>query len=192
MKIARLATRLLIGGLFVGHGTQKLFGAFDGPGVDGTEAMMAKLKMHPPRVSAYAAGLSETAGGAMFAMGSATPLAGAALIGTMITAIRKVHAPNGPWVTKGGYEYNAVLIAAITAIVEDEYGVPAALAALGLGAVASAITIELSNAELSDAELSKPELSEPAPAYPVDAIAAQGETGTVTPDVVRAESSRTA
>src|SRR5262249_32793408 len=31
MKIGRLLVRLVVGGLFVGHGTQKLFGWFDGP-----------------------------------------------------------------------------------------------------------------------------------------------------------------
>jgi putative oxidoreductase len=36
----------------------------------------------------------------------------------MITAIRTVHGKNGPWITNGGYEYNAVLIAAVLAIVE--------------------------------------------------------------------------
>jgi putative oxidoreductase len=35
----------------------------------------------------------------------------ALLSGTMITAIRRVHAKNGPWNEAGGYEYNAMLIA---------------------------------------------------------------------------------
>jgi putative oxidoreductase len=187
MKIVRLATRLLIGGLFVGHGTQKLIGAFEGPGIDGTEQMMEKIGMHPPRANAYAAAVTETAGGAMFALGRATPLAGAALIGTMVTAIRKVHAPNGPWITKSGWEYNAVLIAAITAIIEDEYNIAAALAALGLGAAASAAVIQ--SAEQAQVET-----------YPTDAPAVdqtsgsadQGDTGTVTPEEVRAELRRSA
>ena len=33
MDIGRLAARIVIGGLFVGHGTQKLFGWFGGPGL---------------------------------------------------------------------------------------------------------------------------------------------------------------
>jgi len=180
MRISRLATRLLIGGLFVGHGAQKLAGAFDGPGIEGTEKMMDKIGMHPPKANAYAAGVTETGGGAMFALGKATPLAGAALIGTMVTAIRKVHGSNGPWVTKRGWEYNAVLIAAIMAIVEDEYGAAAALGALGLGAAASALTIELST----------PPREAGSQPYPTSAN--QGETGTVTPEVIRVESSRTA
>jgi putative oxidoreductase len=32
LMIGRLAARAVIGGLFIGHGTQKLFGWFDGPG----------------------------------------------------------------------------------------------------------------------------------------------------------------
>jgi cytoskeletal protein RodZ len=36
----------------------------------------------------------------------------------MTTAIERVHFKNGPWVTKGGYEYNLVLIAAAAALAE--------------------------------------------------------------------------
>src|SRR3712207_8668934 len=86
MQIGRLAARVVIGGLFVGHGTQKLFGWFGGPGVSGTEQMMASLDLQPPRQHALAAGVTETAGGALLAAGLATPPAASGLIGTMITA----------------------------------------------------------------------------------------------------------
>ena len=126
MDIGRLAARAVIGGLFVGHGTQKLFGWFGGPGLQGTEQMMDALEMRPARANAVAAGLSETAGGALVVLGAATPVAAASLIGTMATAIEKVHKPNGPWVAQGGWEYNAVLIAALFAITEAGPG-PASL-----------------------------------------------------------------
>src|SRR5580698_9763989 len=122
MKIGRLAVRTVIGGLFVGHGLQKLTGAFDGPGIDGTSQTMAKIGMRPARANAYAAGVTETVGGGLFALGAATPLAGASLIGTMVTAIRKVHGPNGPWITKQGYEYNLVLILAILGVIDGGPG----------------------------------------------------------------------
>jgi putative oxidoreductase len=122
MSVGRLATRVLIGGLFVGHGGQKLFGWFGGPGRAGTEGMMESLQMRPAKVHALAAGVSETAGGALLLTGLATPLAAATLTGVMTTAIRKVHAPNGPWVTNGGWEYNAVLIAAVTSLAETGPG----------------------------------------------------------------------
>ena len=157
MNIARLAVRSIIGGLFVGHGTQKLRGWFGGPGLEGTDAMMQALNMHPPRRNALAAGLSETAGGALLVAGLATPLASASLIGTMITAIRKVHLPNGPWAANGGYEYNLVLIAALLALAEEgpgdisldaamgreRIGIGWGLAALALGAAASTAAIEM-------------------------------------------------
>jgi len=157
MQIGRLAARAVIGGLFVGHGTQKLFGWFGGPGLDGTEQMMGAIGMRPTRHNALAAGLTETAGGALLAAGAATPLAASALIGTMITAIRKVHQPNGPWVTNGGWEYNAVLVAALTALVDggpgdlsidavagrEEWGPGWAVAGLTVGAAASAAAMAL-------------------------------------------------
>jgi putative oxidoreductase len=46
----------------------------------------------------------------------------ALLSGTMITAIRRVHAKNGPWNEAGGYEYNAMLIATLTALAENGPG----------------------------------------------------------------------
>ena len=122
MSIGRLAARLLIGGLFIGHGTQKLFGWFGGPGRAGTEGMMESLQLRPAKVHALVAGSTETAGGALLAAGLATPLASAALTGVMTTAIAKVHLPNGPWVANGGWEYNAVLIGAVTALAETGPG----------------------------------------------------------------------
>ncbi|MBA2560475.1 MAG: DoxX family protein, partial [Propionibacteriales bacterium] len=122
MNIARLAARAVIGGLFIGHGTQKLKGWFGGPGLEGTDQMMQALGMYPPRRNSIAAGVTETAGGTLVAAGLATPLASAALIGQMIVAIRKVHLSNGPWVINGGYEYNLVLIAALLALAEEGPG----------------------------------------------------------------------
>ncbi len=51
------------------------------------------------------------------------------MTGTMVTAIRKVHAAKGPWNTEGGYEYNAVLIAAMLALTETGPGRPSVDAA---------------------------------------------------------------
>lgn len=171
MKLGLTLLRAVIGTLFFGHGTQKLFGWFGGPGPEGTEQMMRKLDMHPARQNALAAGVTETAGGALLALGLATPLAAAGLIGTMLTAIRKVHAARGPWNSQGGYEYNLVLIATLAVLVDGgpgnlsldrvlgihDTGPAWALAALGLGAAASAVAVEIGRAPARAAE------SEPAP-----------------------------
>src|SRR5918912_2250554 len=117
-----LAARAGIGGVFIGHGTQKLFGWFGGPGRGGTEAMMESLELRPAKVTAVTAGVTETVGGSLLAVGLATPVAAAALTGVMTTAIRKVHWPNGPWAANGGWEYNVVLIAAVTALADTGPG----------------------------------------------------------------------
>src|ERR1039458_3355626 len=122
MKIGRLLLRLVVGGLFVGHGTQKLFGWFGGNGLDATAQGFEQLGLRRGRKTAIAAGAAEAGGGALLAVGLATPLAASILIATMLTAIHRVHGPEGPWLTDGGYEYNLVLIAAALALVEGGPG----------------------------------------------------------------------
>lgn len=149
MKIGRLLLRLAVGGFFVGHGTQKLFGWFGGNGLDATAQGFEQLGLRPGRRNAIAAGTAEAGGGALLAAGLATPLAASVLTATMITAIETVHAKNGPWLNNGGYEYNVVLIAAVLALAEvgpgelsldaargrERSGSGWALAALAAGAI---------------------------------------------------------
>src|SRR5881398_2335678 len=106
MKLFHHGLRLLIGGLFVGHGTQKLFGWFGGYGLEGTGGFFESLGLRPGKRHAAAAGVAEALGGALLTVGAATPVAATLVSSTMVTAIRKVHAPNGPWVTDNGFEYN--------------------------------------------------------------------------------------
>jgi putative oxidoreductase len=122
MKLGRLIARIVIGGLFVGHGTQKWFGWFDGPGLDAAGGMMESLGMRPGRRNALAASATETIGGAMIVAGAFTPAAATMLIATMITAIRTAHFKNGIWSSNGGYEYNLVLIAGLLALVDGGPG----------------------------------------------------------------------
>jgi putative oxidoreductase len=147
MSIGRLFLRLTVGALFIGHGTQKLFGWFGGPGLAATGEQFERLGMRPGRGHALAAGVSEAGGGAMLTLGYGTPVAAAGLTATMLTAIRRVHAGNGPWVTEGGFEYNLVLIGAVLTLAEAGPGPLAlgrgrsgagwALAALLAGAAAA-------------------------------------------------------
>ncbi len=130
MNLGRLILRGVVGPLFVGHGTQKLFGWFDGHGPDATGGFFESLGLRPGKRHATAAGWAETAGGAMLTLGALTPAAQAVITGTMVTAIRKVHAQNGPWVTQNGFEYNVTLIALTAALTETGPGRPSVDAAL--------------------------------------------------------------
>jgi putative oxidoreductase len=124
MSIGTVALRGVVGPLFVGHGTQKLFGWFGGHGLEGTGGFFEQIGLRPGKRHATAAGVSEALGGALLIAGAATPLAATMVSATMVTAIRKVHGSNGPWVTENGFEYNAVLIAAMAALVEHGPGSP--------------------------------------------------------------------
>jgi putative oxidoreductase len=131
MKLLILVARLLIGGLFIGHGTQKLFGWFGGYGPEGTGGFMESLGLRPGRQHAMRAGAVEAGSGALLALGLATPAAAAGITSVMTTAIRTVHQPNGPWVTDDGWEYPAVIMATVLTLTEIGPG-PASLdAALG-------------------------------------------------------------
>ncbi len=122
MKIGRLLLRLAVGGFFVGHGTQKLFGWFGGNGLEATAKGFEFIGLRPGKRHAIAAGAAEAGGGALLVAGAATPVAASVLTATMLTAINRVHLKKGPWLANGGYEYNVVLIAAALALAETGPG----------------------------------------------------------------------
>lgn len=131
MSWGRVLVRVVVGGLFVGHGLQKLKGSFGGPGLQGTEKMMEGLEMEPAKENALAVSVAETGAGAAIVLGAATPLAAGGLIASMVTAIRKVHGKNGVWNSNGGFEYNAVLISTLVALASDGPGRASIDAAFG-------------------------------------------------------------
>jgi putative oxidoreductase len=131
MKLGRLILRLVVGGYFFGHGTQKLFGWFGGHGPDATGQFFENIGLRPGKANALAAGAAEAGGGTLLALGALTPLASSVLVATMITAIHRVHLKNGPWVSDQGYEYNLVLIAAVLALAEVGPGSPSIDSARG-------------------------------------------------------------
>jgi putative oxidoreductase len=118
MKLGLAVLRMLVGGLFIGHGLQKLAGWFGGHGLGATAKFFESLGLRPGKAHATASGVAETAGGALLAAGFLTPLGASLISGSMITAIRKVHAKNGVWVSNGGFEYNAVLLGTVFAITD--------------------------------------------------------------------------
>jgi putative oxidoreductase len=116
MDLALFALHLIVGALFFAHGAQKLFGWFGGYGIGGTAGFMEGLGMRPARLHALAAGLAETVGGVLLALGLFTPIGAAMVIAVMVTAIITVHGTKGFFTQDGGYEFNLVLIAAAFAL----------------------------------------------------------------------------
>jgi putative oxidoreductase len=111
-----LMLRLTVGGLLAGHGAQKLFGAFDGPGFTGTAGHMEKLGLRPGHVWASMATAGEFGGGLLTMLGMASPLGPILAIAAMVMASVKAHWGKPIWATSGGAELPVVNIAALGAL----------------------------------------------------------------------------
>ncbi|MEW6474886.1 MAG: DoxX family protein [Actinomycetota bacterium] len=155
MDSALLILRIAIGALLIGHGTQKLFGWFGGHGLEGTGGFFHGLGFRPGKQMAAVAGASEALGGLLLASGLLTPLAGAAIVGTMLVAA-SVHADKGLWGVNGGYELPLVyaVVGAAVAIagpgsasldrligLDDTWSAGIGVAAIAIGLLSGATVI---------------------------------------------------
>ncbi|MGW5865268.1 DoxX family protein [Streptomyces sp. NPDC055239] len=152
--IGLLLLRCAVGLTMAVHGSQKLFGWFNGGGLDGTAGFFASDGYSAPKVMATIAGLTETFCGLGLAIGLLTPLAGAGVLGIMLNAIAMKWG-NG-FFNPSGIEYDLVLLVAAVSLalagpgkfaVDHFLPVPRAhrlshgVAALALGAVSAAIVL---------------------------------------------------
>ncbi|HVU14700.1 MAG TPA: DoxX family protein [Phototrophicaceae bacterium] len=110
-SLALLIVRLVLGVIFIYHGSQKVFGWFGGSGTSGMAKSLANQGSAFPSLLAWMAALSEFLGGLFVFVGLLTPFAAAFIISAMIVAIVTVHFKKGFANGKGGYEFNLSLIA---------------------------------------------------------------------------------
>ena len=103
MRLVPTGARLVLGSYLAVHGTQKLFGVFDGAGLDATGKGFESIGLKPGREMAILAGASELVGGVLTATGVAEPLGPITIAGAMAVAAA-VHRKAGPLGAKGGYE----------------------------------------------------------------------------------------
>jgi putative oxidoreductase len=97
-----LIVRVVAGVIFAAHGAQKLFGAFDGPGM---AVLVEKMGM-----IAYPVAIGEFFGGLGLIVGFLTRFSAASNIVIMIGAIVLVHGEHGFFLSNNGFEYNLALI----------------------------------------------------------------------------------
>ncbi len=98
-----LLLRLLLGGLFMAHGAQKL-GIIDSGGVAGVAAYFKSLGITPPILWAWVVTLTEFFGGIAIFFGLLTRAACGLVIVDMAVAIVRAHWAFGFDVGKGGFE----------------------------------------------------------------------------------------
>jgi putative oxidoreductase len=84
-----LVLRLVLGGLFVAHGLDQLFGWLNGPidGMDATRRTLTDAGFTEPGILAWVLAISETAGGVLVIVGLFFPAGAAALLAVMANVI---------------------------------------------------------------------------------------------------------
>src|SRR5258707_4111703 len=111
VNIALLIFRVVFGLTLAGHGAQKLFGWFGGPGAAKLSLGLAKMGFKPGWFWTSLAIVGELGGGLSLVFGFLTPLGAAGYLGAMVMAA-STHWKKGFFAQKGGYEYALTLAVA--------------------------------------------------------------------------------
>lgn len=111
--LAVLLFRVALGVVFLAHGWNHIFG---GGKIAGTARWFTSLGMRPGILHAWFASLTELGAGALLALGLATPLACAGVVGTMVVAWLTNHLKNGFFVFRPGEGYEYVMTLTFAAI----------------------------------------------------------------------------
>ncbi len=108
-----LVLRLVFGLIVAAHGAQKLFGWFDGPGLDRFADGLERMGVRPGWPWAVMAGVIEFGGGLLVVAGLLTPIAALLVAGDLLVAILTVHIAKGFWSKDGGYEFPLALMGGV-------------------------------------------------------------------------------
>jgi putative oxidoreductase len=110
--LALIAARTALAWIFIYHGSGKLFGWFNGPGLHRTAVYFSNTAhLHPGEFFAVLGGAIEFGSGIALALGFASRLAGFSLFGDMVMAMITVSWANGinSETPTPGYELNMAL-----------------------------------------------------------------------------------
>jgi putative oxidoreductase len=114
--------RIIVGIIFMAHGSQKLFGMFGGGGLAGTAQFMESLGLTPGTLMAALSGGAEFFGGLALVIGLLARPAALALIGLLVVAIFSVHIGNGLFMQNNGYEFALALLGGAVAVLIEGAG----------------------------------------------------------------------
>jgi len=114
--------RILVGIIFMAHGSQKLFGLFGGYGLEGTAQYMASLGLTPGYLMALLSGGSEFFGGLALVIGLLARPAAALLTVMLVVAILSVHIHNGLFMANNGFEFALALLGGVLAVLIEGAG----------------------------------------------------------------------
>jgi putative oxidoreductase len=114
--------RVAVGALLIGHGLQKAFGWWDGPGFDGWQKSLTEMGFQHANILTYVATGGQIAAGVLLVLGLFTPLAAAGALAYLINGVlaeamaAHQQARLSAFLTDG-HEYKLILVCAVAAII---------------------------------------------------------------------------
>lgn len=136
ISIALLMVRVVIGGLFFGHASQKLFGWLGGGGFAATVSGFGQMGFRPAHLFAGLAAVTELVVAVLIVLGLLGPVGPALLVSVMIVAAVAVH-PHGLMASQNGVEVPLLYTAAGVALALIGFGHYSLDRLLGLAGVFS-------------------------------------------------------
>lgn len=122
LDLGLLVLRLVVGALFIGHGLQKAFGLWGGPGLNGWETSLTDMGFRYADILTYVATFGQIAAGVLLILGLFTPVAAAGALAYLVTGVlaeamtAHEEARLSDFLTDG-HEYKVFLAGAVAALV---------------------------------------------------------------------------
>jgi putative oxidoreductase len=117
LDLSMFILRVIIGVIFAAHGAQKLFGMFNGIGLEGTIKIIEGLGWSHTYVFAILWGCIEFIGGIFLIFGILARWSAVAIVLTMIVRLWEINLAYGFFVQEGGIEYNLLVIGACVPLI---------------------------------------------------------------------------
>ncbi|MGV0851159.1 DoxX family protein [Mycolicibacterium phlei] len=122
LDLGLLLLRVAVGALFIGHGLQKAFGLWGGPGLGGWESELSDMGFRYADILTYVATGGQIAAGVLLILGLFTPVAAAGALAYLVTgvladAMAAHEAAQLSSFLTDGHEYKVFLAVAVAALV---------------------------------------------------------------------------
>lgn len=131
LDLGLLLVRVVLGGYVAAHGVQKLTHLWGGGGLEASSREFRHDGFVGGRLTAFAGGASQLAGGVLVLLGALTPLGAVLVIAPMTIAVT-VKIPVGFWSQDGGWEYPSFLALLAVAVAWTGPGALSVDAAVGV------------------------------------------------------------
>ena len=112
INVSMLVLRLILGGIMLIHGAQKLFGMFGGMGLDGTSKIVESLGFGIPHIMAIAWASIEFLGGLFLVFGILVRAAAIMIVLVLLLGFWKVSMVYGTFTYGIEFEYHVLMLGA--------------------------------------------------------------------------------